>query len=54
VLIGNRQLHLWLNKKGGVLEDNPHNEQNSGIPMEKIKNASLNEMMKRIEYKFRD
>ena len=44
------QIHSWLNNRGGpVIEDNPHNVENSGIPSAKLKNASLKEMLSRMD-----
>ena len=49
-----RQMHAWLAKCSGAnrystaIEEDPHTADNSGIPTFKLKNASLNEMLKRM------
>ena len=43
-------MHAWLTKKEQYIDENPHTAENSGIPTAKLKNASLKEMLNRIEY----
>ena len=46
-----KQMHSWLTKKGGLpMDENPHTAENSGIPFNKMKNASLKEMLSRIDH----
>ena len=45
------QIHSWLTRKGGfAIEDNPHTAENSGIPTARLKNASLKEMLGRMDH----
>ncbi|CDW72927.1 UNKNOWN [Stylonychia lemnae] len=52
-----RFVHQCLVKKGGAITsdiDNPHTSENSGIPTEKLKNASLQQMLRRIMIQNKD